>query len=270
MKRLFRYAAVVIIGLLLAPLISDRRVFSSNKSCLGTNTVCKDTRGMAAVPRLVLWAWERPEDLRFLDPKLTGVAFLAGTVRLGPDGMSFRPRLQPLRVARETRLVAVVRIEVAANSVLDATKADKVAAAIARAAEAPQVVAVQVDFDATVSDRASYRELLVELRRRLPVSMPISITALTSWCIGDRWMAGLPIDEAVPMLFRMGAGQGEVSNWMRAGRDFREAACQTGLGISLDEPWQELPAGRRVYAFSPSPWTERSLHTLLREMQLWP
>jgi hypothetical protein len=45
--------------------------------------------------------------------------------------------------------------------------------------------------------------------------------------------------------------------------------CQTSLGISLDEPWRELPAGRRVYAFSPSPWTERSLQTLYREMQSW-
>src|ERR1039458_2560605 len=104
MKRLFRYAAAVTIGLLLAPSISDRRVFSSNKSCPGTHTVCTDTRGMAAVPPLVLWAWERPEDLRFLNPKLTGVAFLAGTVRLGPDGLSFPPRLQPLPGAAARRI----------------------------------------------------------------------------------------------------------------------------------------------------------------------
>ena len=269
MKRIFRCTAIATIAVSLAPLITDSSIFSSNKTCTGGNTVCVQTRGMAAVPPLVLWAWERPEDLRFINPRQTGVAFLAGTVRLGRDGMSFRPRLQPLRVARETRLVAVVRIEVAANSVLDAIQADKVAAAIAGAAEAPQVVAAQVDFDATVSERAFYRELLLQLRRQLPVSTPISITALTSWCIGDRWLAGLPVDEAVPMLFRMGTGQSEVSNWMRAGRDFREPVCQTSLGISLDEPWRELPAGRRVYAFSPSRWTERSLQTLYREMQSW-
>ena len=224
---------------------------------------------MAAVPRLVVWAWERPEDLRFVNSDRVGVAFLAGTVRLGPDGMGFRPRLQPLRVTAKTRLVAVVRIEVAANSMLDSKQAGKVADAIARAAESPQVVAVQVDFDATVSERAFYRELLVELRSKLPATMPISITALTSWCMGDRWMAGLPIDEAVPMLFRMGTGQGEVSNRMRAGRGFNEEACTSSLGISLDEPWRELPGGRRVYAFSPLPWTQRSLSTLFREMQSW-
>jgi hypothetical protein len=35
------------------------------------------------LPRLVLWAWERPEDLRALDPD-TGVAFLAQTITLTP------------------------------------------------------------------------------------------------------------------------------------------------------------------------------------------
>jgi len=269
MKRLFRCGAIAMIAVSLAPLISDSRVYSSNKSCRGGNTVGADTRGMSAVPSLVLWAWERPEDLRFVDPERTGVAFLAGTVRLGPEGMSYRPRLQPLRVARTMRLVAVVRIETAAQAALDPGLAGRAAGAIARAAEAPQVVAVQVDFDATAKERAFYRDVLTELRRRLPTSIPISITALASWCIGDRWMAGLPIDEAVPMLFRMGTGQSEVSSWMGLGREFREPACRGGLGVALDEPWKQLPRGRRVYAFSSSPWTERSLDTLLWEMHAW-
>jgi len=218
---------------------------------------------MNAVPPLVLWAWERPEDLRFLDPERTGVAFLAGTVRLGPAGMSYRPRMQPLRVARETRLVAVVRIEAETRAALDPDTARKVSARIARAGGLPAVVALQVDFDATTSERGFYREMLVDLRRRLPATMPISITALTSWCIGDRWMADLPVEEAVPMLFRMGVGQAEVTNWMRSGHDFREPVCRTSLGVSLDEPWPRLPTGRRLYAFSPSRWTERSFETLL-------
>jgi len=224
---------------------------------------------MSVVPSVVLWAWERPEDLRFLDPKRTGVAFLAGTVRLRPGGMNYRPRMQSLQVARQTRLVAVVRIETATGAVLNAEVARRVAVEIARAGGLPGVIAVQVDFDATVSERAFYRELLIELRRQLPASMPISVTALTSWCIGDRWMTGLPIDEAVPMLFRMGVGQAEVTSWMGSGHDFREAACRTGLGVSLDEPWPQLPAGRRLYVFSPSPWTKRSLQTLVGELQAW-
>jgi uncharacterized protein DUF3142 len=269
MKCTFGCAAIVIIAVLFAPLFSDSRVLPWNKSCLRANTVRAETHGISAVPSLVLWAWERPEDLRFLDPTRAGVAFLAATVRLGPEGMSYRPRMQALQVARETRLVAVVRIETAAGAALDHETATRVAGEIARAGRLPGVVAVQVDFDATASERAFYRDLLVELRQQLPASMPISITALASWCIGDRWMTGLPIDEAVPMLFRMGVGQAEVTSWMRSGHDFREAACRTSLGISLDERWPKLPGGRRLYAFSPSPWTERSLQNLVGELEAW-
>ena len=261
-----RDAATVILALSLASLSSESRILPKTRPSLRSHTVGTDTHGMKTVPPLVLWAWERPEDLRFLDPTKAGVAFLAGTLRLGPKGMSYRPRLQPLQVPRETSLVAVVRIETVAGVALGPEIARRAAEEIARAGRLPGVVALQVDFDATTSQRSFYRELLVELRQQLPSSMPISITALTSWCIGDPWMAGLPIDEAVPMLFRMGAGQAEVTNWMRLGHDFREAACRTSFGISLDEPWPALPSGRRTYAFSPSPWTERSLQKLLREM----
>ncbi len=269
MRRLFRCTAMVVIAVSLAPLLCDSQFLLFKPPCRSADTVCAETRDMSVIPALVLWAWERPEDLRFIDPTRTGVAFLAGTVRLGPKGMSYRRRMQRLQIARETRLVAVVRIETMSGAQLDAEMARRVAAEIARAGRLPQVVAVQVDFDATASQRPFYRGLLMELRRQLPAAMPISITALTSWCIGDRWMAGLPIDEAVPMLFRMGIGQAEVNNWMQSGQDFREAACRTSLGVSLDEPRPELPAGRRLYAFSPSPWTERSLQMLLEGAQSW-
>lgn len=267
MKCIFGYAATAIIAVLLAPLFCVTLFLPWNNSCLQAHTVHADTQGISAMPSLVLWAWERPEDLRFLDPTRVGVAFLAATVRLGPKGLSYHPRMQPLQLAQETSLAAVVRIETLAGAALDPETARRVAGEIARVGRLPGVVAVQVDFDATASERSFYRKLLVELRQQLPSSMPISITALTSWCIGDRWMSGLPIDEAVPMLFRMGAGQAEVTNWMRSGQDFREAACRTSLGVSLDEPWPALPSGRRTYAFSPSPWTERSLQKLLREIR---
>ena len=269
MKCIFGYAATAIIAVLLAPLFSVTLFLPWNNSCLQAHTVHADTQGISATPSLVLWAWERPEDLRFLDPTKAGVAFLAGTVRLGPKGMSYRPRMQPLQVARETKLVAVVRIETTAGAELEPEIARQVAREIAQTARLPAVVAVQVDFDATASERVFYRELLVELRQQLPPSIPISITALTSWCIGDLWMTGLPIDEAVPMLFRMGVGQADVTNWMRSGHDFREVACRTSVGISLDERWPKLPAERRVYAFSPSPWTERSFKHLVGELEAW-
>ena len=46
------------------------------------------------MPRVVLWAWERPVDLRFIDPRKAGVAFLARTIHLRGNEAVVRERLQ--------------------------------------------------------------------------------------------------------------------------------------------------------------------------------
>ena len=60
---------------------------------------------MQALPPLVLWAWERPADLRNLPPA-TGVALLTQTLRIDHDRVVTFPRRQPLRVDPATPLVA--------------------------------------------------------------------------------------------------------------------------------------------------------------------
>jgi hypothetical protein len=210
-------------------------------------------------PHVFLWAWERPEDLRFLGPHSAGVAFLARTVCLRGGGVSVRPRLQPLRYSPGAVLMAVVRVE-AHDS--DLPPVDPVTVAIAEAAAIPGVRALQVDFDATRSQRAYYRELLTDLRRRVPASIPLSMTALTSWCESDGWIGGLPVVEAVPMLFRMGPGE-------RPARSFRPALCQSSAGVSVDEPLREPPSAARLYIFNPRPWTESTYQAAIREARKW-
>ena len=256
MERRFRLAAIAVVVLSLAPIISH------------SSSVPYNWRRLPDAPRLLLWAWERPEDLRFIDADHVGVAFLAGTMRLWDGAMDYRPRQQPLRVSPQTKLVVVIRIETA-NAQLNADQLQKTVSELVTAATLPQVVAVQIDFDATQSERAFYRDLLVELRKQLPSAIPISITALASWCIGDDWIADLPIEEAVPMLFRLGAGTNEITSWIGSERDFREPRCRGSLGVSTDELWKSLPSGRRIYAFSPKPWTEHSLAALYWEMHSW-
>ena len=210
-------------------------------------------------PNVFLWAWERPENLEFIDPHAAGVAFLARTVCLRGGDVSVRPRLQPLRYPPASVLIAVVRVEPQDSNL---PPAERVSTAIAGAAAIHGVRALQVDFDATLSQRAYYRELLGDLRRRVPPSMPLSMTALTSWCESDGWIAGLPVVEAVPMLFRMGPGE-------RPARSFRPALCQSSAGVSVDEPLREPPSAARLYIFNPRPWTESTYRAALREVRKW-
>lgn len=217
------------------------------------------------LPPLILWAWERPEDLRALDPD-TGVAFLAQTITLATDRFAVMPRRQPLRVDRQTALVAVTRVEVGRSTALasSAIDVDAVAAIVARTATLPQVVVVQLDFDAAVSERPFYRRLLESVRARLDPAIALSITALASWCVGDDWLHGLPIDEAVPMLFRMGP-ENQPLRKLALARSNARSECRGAVGWSIDEPLGVEADGRRMYVFNPKPWTARTIADVRRE-----
>ena len=62
-------------------------------------------------PSTILWAWERPEDLGFLDPHRYAVAFLAQTLVLKGDEVVSILRHQPLKVSGDLELIAVTRVE---------------------------------------------------------------------------------------------------------------------------------------------------------------
>lgn len=230
-----------------------------------TSTAPSSESRLASFPQTILWAWERPEDLRSLPAGRVGVSFLAATVTLSASQVSVQPRRNDLRVAPGTPLVACVRIEVDArhSPALSSDQMAAASAAIAGAASIAGVSAVQVDFDATASERAFYAGLLRDLRRRLPAGMPLSVTALASWCMDDPWIAGLPVDEAVPMLFRMGPDAADVRVLLAQGRDFSLPVCRESIGISTDEPIRNLPAGRRRYVFNHEGWSPGAVRALM-------
>jgi len=148
---------------------------------------------------------------------------------------------------------------------MSARQRAEAARAIARMADYVPA-AIQIDFDATRSQRAFYRDLLTDLRGRIPNSMPLSITALASWCIYDDWIAELPVDEAVPMLFRMGRDSGAIAAYLQRDGDFASALSRSSVGISIDEPAIAVPAGRRIYIFSPHAWTREEAAKAIAEI----
>jgi hypothetical protein len=212
-------------------------------------------------PQTMLWAWETPEDLATLDPTHTGVAFLSREVLLG-NSLTVRPRRQPLHVAPGTWLMAVVRIETSATFTPTRELATQTAQAIAAAADQPNVRAVQVDFDATASQRSFYADVLRELRRDLTVEIPLSITALVSWCGEHSWLHALPIEEAVPMFFRMGGPTATRADAPRSQQTIAEPLCAGSVGLSTDEAWPAVRPTQRVYLFHPGPWPKDSLARL--------
>jgi len=170
-------------------------------------------------------------------------------------------------VPPDLKVVAVTRIESQRSKTqkpaLSGSQAARITELIRKTLELPNVSAVQVDYDATTSEREFYRSLLRELRAQLPDETPLSITALASFCIGDRWIKDLPIDEAIPMAFRMGTDSTRIQAMLADGHDFRGELCQRSYGIALDEPLSaRFDPARRVYVFNSHPWKESDLGVL--------
>src|SRR5262249_5326258 len=104
---------------------------------------------------------------------------------------------------------------------------------------------------------------ILEVRKQLPREIGLSITALASWCKYDDWLSDLPIDEAVPMLFRMATDGKQIADGIAAGEDFDSAPCRQSYGVSLDEPRSNLLPNRKLNVFEPDPWTEKSVNVIL-------
>jgi len=189
-----------------------------------------------------------------IEPKTT-LSILVGHLVIEQDRLRVVPRSGVLRIASGQAVEAIVRLEAyAVNAeIIDRLQAKIVDALAQLLTSIPAVGALQLDFDATHSQRPAYRRLLTALAQRIP--LPISITALASWCYGDPWLRGLPITFAVPMLFRMGADSATIRSRVMAHRLPMNAMCRKAVGISLDEPILLDSLWPRAYLFPAGRWT---------------
>ncbi|MBS1957810.1 MAG: DUF3142 domain-containing protein [Cyanobacteria bacterium SZAS-4] len=226
-----------------------------------------------ALPRKVLWAWKRAEDLSGINPHEFGVAYLACHILLSEDKVEWQSRNQPLKVPPNTVVVPTVRIDVdhRKKTALSAKQVMETTRLILKAARAPHAAQVQIDFDALETERDFYRALLKNLRQNLPEKMPISITALASWCLFDNWIKDLPIDESVPMMFSLGRERDKVLLYFRSHRDFLDERAKRSLGLSLEDTGvnelmipitekRKIPV--RIYVFTKTAWTDKKLQAV--------
>jgi hypothetical protein len=215
-------------------------------------------------PALILWAWERPENLESIDTKRVGVAFLAQTLTLRGSKVEVQPRRQPLKVPESAKLIAVTRIESVKTTGEKVSLSDEqkqiLLDHIKRTLSLPQVTAIQIDYDAVSSERGFYREMMTNLRSQLPDQIPLSMTALASFCVGDPWLKDMPVDEAVPMVFRMGTDSPLIKGRLADGGDFTSDICRRSYGVALDEPVRtSFNTPRRLYIFNSRSWSESSV-----------
>jgi hypothetical protein len=217
-----------------------------------------------ASPALVLWAWERPEDLRAAGPDVE-IAAMTGFIDLSGDRLRARGRRFSLQTDPAARRIAMVHVQIDPHRPLQwsPTLRARTASAVLAYAKAPGVEAVQVDFEVRASRRPVLLDVLRDVRAGLPPGVRLSMTALASWCETETWLDQAPVDEVVPMVFRMGPGGAALKAKLAAGGDFVLPRCRDAIGVSLDTPLPRIPADRRLYLFNPHSWTPAEIAAVL-------
>ena len=228
-------------------------------------------------PPVFLWAWERPTDLNFLDTEKVAVAYLEQTLILSGREVLRKPRRQRLKVPSGCFLEAVNRVEIDQERapLLDDRQLSKLAAMVVDSAARPGVKSVQIDFDAPVSMRPFYRQLVSRVRNSLPEGTGLTMTALASWVIGDAWLKNMDVDSVVPMFFRMGADRKNVIQFLRASKPFNTSGKHLAIGVSMDESdildvfsrsgGRTRLRDREIYIFSPGQWEQERLANTIRK-----
>jgi hypothetical protein len=245
LERLMLYASTAARGWLVAAALIG---------CLGIHpdVLPRPPSRMNSLPAVTLWAWERREDLRAIKGRPIAVAYLDQTITIAADVRSQMRRDPVIFPASQVRM-PVIRIEAPREAKLSDANREAAVRSILVSAHEPGIAAVQIDFDATRSQRAFYRSLLFDVRRQMPAGLPLSITALASWCSWDGWLRDLPVDEAVPMYFRMEPDRRRAPADADGFR-IREPLCMDSVGVSTTEPWPSWTASKRVYIFPDEGW----------------
>lgn len=213
---------------------------------------------LAILPKKIIWAWPRPEDLRFL-PGNVGVAYVATSVNIENNQAYVYPRMHPLLVNPNTRIIPVVHVDASWRKppTLNDEQLEAIVKELMYAATLGNSNTVQLDFEVRRSQQNFLKMIVTKARQTLPETTALSMTALASWCAGDDWLSKMPADEIVPMAFRMAAGDVAIRQLLAKQGHFKPENCQTAIGTALDEPIVTLDnTNIRRYYFSPKSWTQ--------------
>jgi len=201
------------------------------------------------LPNEVWWYWDRPARQLPLPPAGVGAAVVTAHVYLSGDQVVRVPRRSGLQLPRQTVAIPVIHVEVdpARPFAAYAAQRDALRDAVVNEALARRPAWIQLDFEAKQSQRAFWLDAVRAIRAALPPDVRLSVTALASWCYGDRWLQQAPVDEVVPMYFRLGRARESIA--VRSAHGVPEPRCRAAHGVADDEPsWPVALPGRR-YVF---------------------
>lgn len=203
-----------------------------------------------SLPDEVWWYWDRPAVQLPSPAKDVGAAVVTTHVFFSGESFVRQPRRSSLHLPDDVVTVPVIHVEVdpARPFAGNAAQRDALRDAVVDVARRGGSTRwVQLDFEARQSQREFWRTTVEAIKAALPASIRLSVTALASWCYGDRWLADVTVDEIVPMYFRLGMARPDYV--LRSAAGVSEPRCAQAYGVADDEPpWPVSLSGRR-YVF---------------------
>lgn len=220
----------------------------------------------------MLWAWQAPQDLRGLDATKIGVAAYIGTVTITGTTVTVQANQTRMIIPHNIYRMAVIHISVSPfmKPALDQTVINKISNAILLLYRNTNMPALQLDFSAKNSQRDFYAQVIRKVHQQINPQTYFSITALASWCVGDRWIGQqhLPIDLVVPMYFSLAQTPQQKLQFIQAFPTRIQALapeCRNAIGIAIFESWQiPLHAQVPIFVFTRGSWTPEKIQTILR------
>lgn len=270
-------SATLTLSAIFAAALVAQAYYQSNTASLSPERTARLVRQAAVSPHINVWAWERDEDLSYIDPSKIVVAYFAGNIYVRGSNVSFRPRTQKLKLPANAETIPVFRIESVRtdDSIPEASAAAFVSKTILKTVKksSQNSKVIQIDFDALEDERPFYKSLLAELRKELPRDIKISMTALASWLLGDTWLEPGSVDETVAMLFSIGPERNDVLSRLSKQPLSNGAGIPVAIGISAGEADTNrilfqtniLRKSKNLYIFSSRPWTEQRLRAITKE-----
>lgn len=200
-------------------------------------------------PNEFWWYWDRPVEQLPVPAPGVGAAVVVMHVIFSGHGYALQPRRSALRLPDGIVTMPVIHVEIdpARPFAGNATQIDGLREVVLDVARRGDSTWVQLDFEVKRSQREFWRAAVQEIKMTLPVGVKLSVTALASWCYEDRWLGDVPVDEIVPMYFRL--KQARQAYLLRSAYGVSEPLCATAYGVADDEPiWSVTLPGRR-YVF---------------------
>jgi hypothetical protein len=211
---------------------------------------------LAAEPRIYLWAWDRPENLRFLSPEI-GVAYFAGEIDLGSKKPAFRPRTKPLLLPEAHPTLPVLHVRAHRSHSYGIPQQRLILDAIRQLVANSRADSLQLDFEVYHSQREFYKQLVRTIKEE-NTHLKLSVTALASWCGRDSWLTGLGIAEIVPMLFDPSHKSSGAHHFLP-----QDSTCQDAVGIATYESYPTFPRSKKYFVFSNRAWRREDVTQML-------